>query len=327
MLKYVLRRLGYIMICFFVISIFMFALFKSIPGDPVIMIMEGAKDTLTPEQYQIAYDQARKKLGLDDNIIVQYLRWIGRMVTGDFGYSIFYRMPVSSVVKKPLLNTALLNIVNIFFAFSIATFLGIQAALKKGTWVDQVVQVITVLGNSIPTFIIAILLILIFAINLGWLPVSGMYTPDFQGTQWEFVLDRLRHMVLPMLTLLLHSLGGLTRYVRTNMLEALSMDSIRTARAKGLKEKTVIFSHAFRNALIPIITVTASWFINIFGGTVALERVFNWNGMGKIMIDSLQNKDFSVAMAMNMFFAVLALVGNLIVDLCYGLADPRIRFD
>jgi peptide/nickel transport system permease protein len=305
----------------------MFILFKSIPGDPALMLMEGSKDTLNPEQYAKLYEQAVLKLGLNDPLPLQYFKWIGRMMIGDFGYSVYFRLPVADVVKSPMLATSLLNLVNIFFAFSVATIFGISAALRRGKFIDQMLQLVTVIGNSFPSFLICVLLILVFSITLGLTPISGMSTPNFQGTAMGAIMDRGWHMILPVAAMFLSSLGGLTRYVRTNMLEALSMDCIRTARAKGLTEKVVIYSHAFRNALIPIITITSAWFITIFTGSVAIERIFLFNGMGKIMIDALTNKDFAVALAMNMFFTILALVGNLIVDICYGLIDPRIKFE
>jgi len=327
MLKYILRRLVYIIGVFFVISIIMFSIFKAIPGDPARTVMEGSKEGLDPQVYQKMYEQARAKLGLDDPIYIQYFKWITRMLQGDMGYSIFYRMDVAKVVKSPLISTATLNVANLVICFTVAITLGIFAALLRGTVFDSFVQLLTVIGNSLPSFIMAILVVLLFAVKLNLVPVSGMSTPDFKGTQTEVMMDRLQYMVLPLMTMFLSSLGGLTRYVRAGMIEALSMDCIRTARAKGLVEKSVIFSHAFRNALIPVITVTAVWFISIFSGSVAIERVFVWNGMGKIMIDALVNQDYAVALAINMLFATMALFGNLIVDIVFGLIDPRIKFE
>ena len=327
MLKYILKRLLYVVGVFFVISIILFTLFKSIPGDPARTVLEGNRVGMDPAVYQMMYEQAREKLGLDDPLYIQYFKWITRMLTGDFGYSIHYRTEVSRVIRSPLMNTAMINMANLVLCFTIAISLGIVAALKRGTPIDGFVQFITVLGNSLPSFIIAILLILTFSVKFKLLPISGMGTPDFRGTDLEATIDRMRYMALPLATLTLSSLGGLTRYVRAGMIEALSMDCIRTARAKGLVEKGVIFSHAFRNALIPIITVTAVWFINIFGGSAAIERVFVWNGMGKLMIDALSNNDYAVALAVQMFFALIALLGNLVVDIVFGLADPRIKFE
>ena len=327
MLKYILRRLVYVVGVFFVISIIMFSIFKAIPGDPALTILEGNRAGMDPKVYQMMYEQAREKLGLDDPIHIQYFKWIGRMITGNMGYSAFYRTDVTKVIKSPLMNTAMLNMANLVLCFTIAISLGILAALKRGTAIDGFVQLITVIGNSLPSFIMAILLVLTFSVKFNLLPISGMGTPDLKGTSMELAFDKIRYMTLPLATLTLSSLGGLTRYVRAGMIEALSMDCIRTARAKGLVEKSVIFSHAFRNALIPIITVTATWFINIFGGSVAIERMFVWNGMGKIMIDALSNQDYAVALAIQMFFAIMALVGNLVVDIVFGLADPRIKFE
>lgn len=323
--KYILKRSAYIIFVFFVVSIILFLIYQLVPGDPARTMMEGSRAQLDPQAYDIMYQQARDKLGLDHPIHIQYIRWMGNMLKGDFGYSIFQRTNVANVVKSPLLNTVMINLCNLAIVFPVTVFLGITTAIRKKSVYDTSVQVFTVLGYSLPNFIFAILFILVFAVKLKWFPVSGMSSPDFSGNTVEFVADRAYYMTLPLLTMVFSSMGSLTRYVRTAMIEALSMDCIRTARAKGLKEKVVIYSHAFRNALIPIITVLTTWFINIFSGSVVIERTFVWNGMGKIMIDSLRNQDFAVSMAINVFYAVLTFVGYFILDLVYGLVDPRVK--
>ncbi len=186
-------------------------------------------------------------------------------------------------------------------------------------------QVITIIGYSLPFFVIALLFIFLFAVKIPIFPISGVQTPALKGTPTRMFLDKLYHMALPLSVMVFTSLGGLTRYVRATMIEALRMDYIRTARAKGLTEKVVIYSHAFRNALIPFITIMTGWFISIFSGSVVIERTFLWNGMGKVIIDALNQQDFAVSLAMVMFYLILSLIGNLLMDLSYGLADPRVK--
>lgn len=178
---------------------------------------------------------------------------------------------------------------------------------------------------SIPSFIIAIVFIWVFAIKLGWFPVSGMKTPGSNYTGLQELQDRLYYMALPLIAMTFASLGGMTRYTRAAMSEALSLDCIRTARAKGLRERVVVYSHAFRNALIPIITLVIGWFTGIFSGSIVIENIFGLNGVGRIYIESLSKKDFEVVLLLQMFYVILGLVGNLVVDLAYGLADPRVR--
>ena len=170
-----------------------------------------------------------------------------------------------------------------------------------------------------------VLFIFAFAVKLQWFPVSGMNTPNFNGTGLAWFKDTMYHLALPLMVILIGSLGGMTRYVRAAMSDALGMDYIKTARAKGVKEKVVIFSHAWRNALLPVITLIIGWFMSIFSGSLVVERMFNLNGMGKFYIDALNNQDYDVALAIQMFYIIIALVGYLLTDISYGLVDPRVR--
>ena len=199
--------------------------------------------------------------------------------------------------------------------------------MHKRTKFDSAVQVLTIVGYSLPTFIISLIAIFLFAVKLGWFPVSGTSTPNFQGTGWEKFLDRLYYMCLPLIVMTIGALGGMTRYVRAAMIEALGQDYIRTARAKGLKERVVIYSHAWRNALLPVITMIIGWFLSIFGGSLVIEQMFGLNGMGKLMYASLVNQDYEVVLAMQMFYMIISLLGNLICDLSYGIVDPRVRIN
>ena len=325
MVFYFLRRIVYIIFVFFLTSVIMFSLYKLMPADPVRMYTEGLQNELSPAEFHRLQQDVRRDLGLDQPIIVQYFMWMGKMLSGDFGRSMQYRQPVINVIKAPMANTLRLNAITMLFVFMITIPLGITTAVRKGTLYDNSVQVITILGLSLPSFITSLAAILLFSIILGWLPIGGAYTPGFQGEGWAAFFDRARHMVLPIFVMVFTSLGSLTRYIRATMIDALRMDYVRTARAKGLTEKVVVYSHAFRNSMIPFMTVLIGWFTSLFGGSIMIEAIFSWNGMGRLYITSITLFDYAVALALGMFYILIALVGNLIIDLMYTLVDPRIR--
>lgn len=325
MFRYVLKRLGYIIIVFLVASVLIFGLYKAVPGDPARMLLEGNRTSMEPEVYERQYNEARAKLGLDRSLPEQYFRWITRMLTGDFGYSIQYKQNVAEVIKIPMSMTIRLNLMALLPTFLITIPLGIMSAVRRGSKFDTAVQVISIIGYSLPLFVVALIALFFFSVKLGWFPISGSETAGSTLVGWARAKDMLWHMALPLFVMVFSSLGSLIRYVRVTMIEALRMDCIRTARAKGLREKTVVYVHAFRNALIPFITVITAWFTGIFSGSVALEQTFVWNGMGKAMIQALNQQDYSVSMALMMFYLVLTLVANLVMDLMYGVADPRVK--
>lgn len=325
MVKYIGKRIMYMIFVFLFMSIIMFFLYNLIPGDPARAELEPIKKTLKPEDYQIRYERIREQMGLDDPLIVRYGKWIGGVVQGDFGMSQRYKQPVKDLIVGPMKNTIFINILATILALGITIPLGIKCAVKRRSLLDNVVQVGTIVGYSLPVFIIALVSIYFFAVTLHWFPVSGMGTPNFKGTPFQAFIDKLYYMALPVIVMTVGALGGLTRYVRAAMIEALGMDYIRTARAKGLKEKVVIYSHAWRNALLPVITLIIGWFMAIFFGSLVIEEMFTLNGMGRFYMDALRNQDYNIALAVQMFYMVVALLGNLIADLSYGLVDPRVR--
>ena len=325
MIKYTLKRIIYMIFVFAIMSVILFGLYSMIPGDPARAEVEALKSQLKPDEYQRAYELARERLGLNDPVHIRYIKWAKGFLKGDFGTSLVYKLPVKDVLKTPLKVTIFINIFSVIAGLLITIPLGIYCAVKKNSRFDKVVQVLTIIGYSIPSFIFALLFIYLFAVKLGWFPVSGMKTPNFVGTTWEVIKDYAKHLALPLMVMTIGSLGGMTRYVRASMIDALSMDCIRTARAKGLKEKVVILSHAWRNALLPIVTLIINWFMSIFYGSLIIERMFNLTGLGKVLIDSLFNQDYTVVMAIQLFYIVIALSGNLLADLSYGLVDPRVR--
>ena len=337
MTKYVLKRLLYMVIVFLLVSLLMYSIYNLIPTDPARAQLEPMKTTLKPAEYEQRYQMLRQQMGLNDPLIVRYLRWIGfwpdvngkldGMLQGNFGYSQIYKTDVANVLPSRMLNTIYINIFSTLVALAITIPLGIYCAVHKRSKTDNAVQVLSIVGYSIPVYIIALIFIWLFAVTLRWLPVFGMQTPGNNFTGFRAFLDKVYYMTLPVLVMTVGSLGGMTRYVRAAMIEALSMDYIRTARAKGLREKVVIYSHAWRNALLPIITSIIGWFISIFSGSVIIENTFSLNGMGKLYWAGLNNLDFELVLAIQMFYTVVALIGSLLMDVSYGLVDPRVRVD
>lgn len=325
--RYLVRRLVYIVFVFFIISILMFFIYKSMPGDPVRMMLGDVSQSMKPDAYQALYDRTYLQLGLDKPLVVQYFIWIGNMLTGNFGYSTQYKRDVIEVIGTPMLNTLMLNAVSMLMVFAISIPLGIATAVRKNGVFDKFIQVITIVGYSLPSFIIALLLIFAFAVKIPIFPISGVRSPGFSGNGFEMFLDTAWHMALPAIVMSISGIGSITRYVRAEMIDVLRMDYIKTARAKGLKEKTVIYVHAFRNALIPIVTIATAWVVALFGGSVVIESVFLWPGLGKMLIDGLMQRDFSIVLTMQMFYVILALAGNVIMDIAYTIVDPRVRLE
>ncbi|MBQ7938314.1 MAG: ABC transporter permease [Oscillospiraceae bacterium] len=338
MTKYVIKRIGYMIIVFFVVSFLMYSVYNLIPSDPARAELEPLKQTLKPAEYEERYQQLREEYGLDDPIPVRYARWMGLakdtrtdtfhgMLQGYFGFSQVYKKDVAEIIPDRMENTIFINIFSTILALGITIPLGIYCAVHKKGKIDNITQVITIIGYSIPVYIIALIFIWIFAVWLGIFPVTGSQTPGADYTGMRAFLDRLYYICLPVIVMTFGSLGGMTRYVRAAMIEALSQDYIRTARAKGLREKVVIYSHAWRNALLPVITVIIGWFLGIFGGSVIIENTFGLNGMGALYYVGLMNNDFELALSIQMFYIVVSLLGQLAMDLSYGLVDPRVRVD
>lgn len=325
--RYLLKRLVYIVFVFFIISILMFAIYKAMPGDPVEIMLGDSKTTMKPDAYQALYDKTVISLGLDKLLPVQYVVWMGNMLTGNFGYSTQYKQAVINIIGAPMTNTVLLNVLTMIVVFAIAIPLGIVTAVRKNGVFDKSVQVLTIVGYSLPQFIVALLAIFLLAVKFPIFPISGVQSAGLNATGLEWFLDRAWHMVLPVLVMAVSGIGGITRYVRAAMIDVLRMDYIKTARAKGLREKVVVYIHAFRNALIPIVTITTWWVIGLFGGSIVIESVFLWPGLGKMLIDGLLQRDFAVVLTMQMFYVVLSLAGNVIMDVAYTIVDPRVRLE
>ncbi len=333
--KYVLKRLGYMILVLIILSFLIFAVYNMLPvdkaADMAMQEIAANKHLIYAERY--LYWQRR--LGLDGSLFTRYLRWIGvasfydgsfnGLLQGNLGNSIVYAKPVAAVIKEPFLNTVFLNFFGALFALGITIPLGIFCARKKGSKRDTAVQIGTIVGYSMPTFIVAILGIWLFAVQLNLFPVSGMSSvgKDFVG--FRAFLDKLYHFALPLIVMTFCSLGGMTRYVRSAMTDALSQDFVRTAKAKGLTPKKVIITHAFKNALLPVCALIVGWIIGVFSGSIMIENIFGINGVGKVYFEALSSGDNEIALALQIFYVFLALLGNLITDIVYGFVDPRIK--
>lgn len=321
MLKYIIKRILILIPVFICITIILFSIAKIMPGDPVKAMLPT---NLKKDQYQAAYNAMYLKLGLDKSLPEQYWAWLTNMFQGEFGWSSMNNRPVADVVAEPIRNTVILNFGVILLELMISIPIGIWCAVKRRSVFDNFWQVFSLVTWSMPSFFIALSLIFIFAVQLGWLPFGGMPNSALLSGG-AYIAAWLRHLVLPTVVLSMISIASTIRIVRNAMIDALNQDYIRTARAKGLKEKVVIYSHAFRNALIPVSTVVVATFFSLFAGSTITETVFAWHGIGRVMISAINMRDTMLITTMNAFFSLLSITAVLISDIVYGLIDPRIR--
>ena len=324
MFKYILKRILLSLLIIFGVSLLMYALLRLMPGDYV-----EQKFTLNPNS-EISPEriyEMKELYGLNDSIIVGYAKWLWKALQGDFGMSFHFDAPVMEIIGKYMWISFLLTLIALLLYYPLGIFLGVRAAVKQYSIFDYTTTVITMLGISLPSFFFSAVLIKTFAFDLGWfdtslgLVSSGVLNP----TPWELFWDKAWHLVLPMITVVVLSIGGLMRYTRTNMLEVLTADYIRTARAKGLSENAVIYKHAFKNTMIPLVTMLAGLLPGLFGGSMIIEQVFAIPGIGLKAYQALNAGDIPFVMGYNMFLAVLTVLGMLITDIMYVLVDPRVK--
>lgn len=289
------------------------------PGDPTALFTDPNIDPAD-------LARIRANWGLDKPIIVQYFYWLGNALRGNFGTSYTTGRPVISEVLERLPATLLLMIPSFIITFLITIPLGVISAVKKGTWFDNVVTVLSFAGMATPSFWLGLMLMLLFAVHLDWLPAVGMYDPLLTGGWVARWLDVGKHMILPLTTMTIMSLAGITRYQRASMLEVLNQDYIRTARAKGLPERIVIYKHALRNSLIPIVTILGLSLPGLFGGAFIIETIFAWPGMGRLGVMAVFQRNYPLIMGIVILSALLIMLGNLFADIGYALVDPRIRY-
>jgi peptide/nickel transport system permease protein len=318
---YIIRRLLMMVPLIFGITIITFGVIHLAPGDPV-----EVETQMSLKATAQARENLKRLYGLDRPLHVQYLEWLERLVRLDFGRSFVDGRQVRDKLFERIPVTLGINILSVMLIFMMAIPIGVMSAVKQHSTFDKVSTVLVFVGFSTPSFWLALLLMILFGVHLGILPISGIRSVDVSGmSAIEKVLDIAKHLILPVGVSAFGGLAGMSRYSRSSMLEVIRQDYIRTARAKGLSERTVIFRHAFRNALMPILTLLGLMIPALIGGSVIFETIFAIPGMGKLFIDSTYSRDYPTIMGILFMGSVLTLFGNLLADLSYALADPRIR--
>ncbi|HEX2095513.1 MAG TPA: ABC transporter permease [Longimicrobiaceae bacterium] len=327
MIGYLLRRLlGAIPLLLGVLTIIFFIIHLA-PGDPTARFFNP---NVSPE----VIEQMRRNLGLDQPLHVQYFKWLSAFVRGDFGYSFGQMRPISEILPETLWNTLQLTLISLVIIFVLGMLIGIVQAVRQYSIADNVLTFLALFFYSMPTFWLALMLILVFSLKAsqwGWpawlqLPASGMASVGAESLPLgERIWDRVQYLILPATALGIGSAAGVARYMRGSMLEVIHQDFIRTARAKGLSERTVIFKHALRNALIPIITLLGLYLPFLLSGAVLVETIFSWPGMGRLVVDAIFQRDYPLVMATSFVIAAIVVFGNLLSDVLYAVVDPRIR--
>lgn len=312
MLYYLIKRVLAAIPLLFIISIIVFSIIHLTPGDPAIYML-GAD---APEE---DLQRLRNQLGLDDPLIQQYFAWLAGIVKGDFGISIYENLPVTEVIMNRVQPTLSLTIMAIHISIIIAIPLGVLAAVKQGTFLDTSIISLALIGISTPTFLIGIFLMILFGVHLGWLPVSG-YKPLSEG-----IVGHFRYLILPAFTLGLLQAALIMRMARSSMLDVLQSNFIKAAKSRGVKPLRLLILHAFRNALLPIITVIGMSIVTLFGGAVITESLFNIPGVGQMTVNSVLRRDYSVIQGTILFVGVIYILINLVIDILYTIIDPRVQ--
>ena len=313
MLKFIIRRVLMLFPVLIIVAVIAFLVTRLMPGDPVLLILG---DFATAEEI----DRLTKQLGFDQPIYIQFFLWLQHLLQGDFGQSLFLHMPVTKAILSRIEPTVLLAIVGQTLGILIGIPLGVIAAVKHRTWIDQSAIGLSLVGISIPNFWLALILILFFGVKLQWFPVAG-YQPLAQAG-----FGVIKYLILPGITLGFMQSGLIARMTRSAMLDVLSQDYIRTARAKGLAEKIIIARHALKNALIPVITVIGFSFAILLGGTWIVETVFNIPGTGALAITAIMRRDYPIIQGSMIFVAFIYVFVNLLIDICYAIVNPRVKY-
>ncbi|MFD2251043.1 peptide/nickel transport system permease protein [Pseudochelatococcus lubricantis] len=313
MLAYILKRIAAVIPVMLLVAVFVFLLLRLTPGDPAAII---AGDAATPAQLE----RIREAMGLNQPIHIQFITWMGALLQGDLGVSLISGVPVIDMMSQRLGPTISIALLTITISVVLAIPMGVAAAWRRRSWIDYCVMSFSVLGFSMPVFLVGYLLLLLFAVNLGWLPVQG-FTPISKG-----IVPFLERAILPALTLASIYIALIARMTRASMLEVLGEDYVRTARAKGAGERRVLFIHALRNAAIPIVTIVGTGFALLISGVVVTESIFNIPGIGRLTVDAVLARDYPVIQAMILLTSAIYVLINLLIDISYTIFDPRIRY-
>lgn len=317
MLRYLIRRLMIAIPVLFGILFMSFMFTRLLPGDPLLMMMSVEEFSATDEYME----QRRSDLGLDKPVPVQYVVWVGEVFQGNLGTSFHRRAPVTELIWDRLGPTALLTGTGILIALIIGIPVGVMAAVRQNTWFDYLSATGSMLAISIPNFFLGLMAIFIFSLQLGWLPTGGLRTLGVEPS----LGDSLKHLIMPAGVLSAVLIGPYVRYTRQSMLDVLRQDHITTATAKGVRGRSIIIFHGLRNALIPLTTVIAIQIPALLAGTVIIETIFSWPGMGQLVLEAIRRRDYPIIIGVVLFSAVLVMIFNLIADLLAAILDPRIR--
>ena len=326
MRKFIIKRLLYSIIIFFFVMLIIYVLMRCLPTSYIEAIAMQKAQAPGSKSYEEWLAQLTVMYGMDKGYLEGYVNWLGNFFSGNFGDSWYYTVPVVQKFQDTVWLSFVMGLISFFFELIIAIPLGIVAATKQYSRADYTISIIALAGISLPTFFFASLLKLVFSVKLGWFDLFGLIGRNFdQLTAWGQFLDKAHHLVLPIVTLVVISMGSLMRYTRTNMLEVLNADYIRTARAKGLSEKKVIYHHAFRNTLIPLVTIIGGSLPGLFAGALITETLYSIPGIGYASYHAMVAGDIPFSMFYLAFLAILTLLGNLIADILYAVVDPRVR--
>ena len=324
--KYIIKRLIYSVIIFFFVMLIIYVILRCLPTSYIERVALQKSMQPNSKSYEEWMAQLTAMYGMDKGYLIGYLNWLRNFFTGNFGDSWFWTVPVVEEFHKTIWLSFIMGVITMFFELIIAIPLGILAATKQYSKTDYTVSILALAGISLPTFFFASLLKLVFSVKLGWFDLFGLVGRNYaQLDTWGRFLDKAHHLVLPIVTLVVLSIGSLMRYTRTNMLEVLNADYIRTARAKGLSERKVIYRHAFRNTLIPLVTIVGGSLPGLFSGALITETLYSIPGIGYASYHAMVAGDIPFSMFYLAFLAILTLLGNLISDLLYAVVDPRVR--
>lgn len=326
MTAYVVRRLLWMVPILLGVSVITFAMLKNVPGDPVSQMVAtrrsgGARAT------QADRERLARQYGLDKPVYIQYVDWLQELARGNLGTSFESNRPVLELILERLPNTMKLAGISFVLTLLIALPLGIISAVKQNTATDYGLTFLSFVGISIPSFWLALMILYFFGVELHWFPTRGMRSIMVEPGFWNGLKDSVQHYVLPVFAVTLIGLSGYVRFQRAAMLEVIGQDYIRTARAKGVPERTVILKHAWRNALLPIITLLGYVLVVLVEGSIVVETIFTWPGMGLLAVDALSNKDYPLVMGVVLLSSVMILFGTLLSDILYAVVDPRVRYD
>ena len=318
MWKTILRRVLLMLPQIFILSVLAFLIAKMMPGDPFTGL-------ITPETDPNTIEALRVKAGFYDPLPVQYWNWISKAFRGDFGQSYTYKYEVTKLIGQRIGNTVWLSLLTLILTYLIALPLGMIAGRFQNSWADKAIVVYTFITYSIPVFVFALILLWLFGYTLGWFPTRGSVDSDVVAGTMGYYVNKFHHMILPAFTMAILSTTGTIQYLRTGVIDAKSQDYVRTARAKGVPENVVFNRHIFRNSILPIAAFLGYEFTGLIGGSVFIENIFSYPGMGNLFVTSITGRDYSVILALLLLFGTATLLGTLLSDIIMSIVDPRVR--